>query len=54
VRATKRSLALSPLTTLEEQLDQEAREQALGYESSDLIEGLAAARERRAPRFEGR
>jgi enoyl-CoA hydratase/carnithine racemase len=54
VRATKRSLALSPLTTLEEQLDQEAREQALGYESSDLIEGLAAARERRAPAFEGR
>ena len=54
VRATKRSLALAPLTTLEEQLDQEAREQALGYESADLIEGLAATRERRAPRFEGR
>jgi len=29
VQATKRSLALSPLATLDEQLDQEAREQAL-------------------------
>ena len=54
VRATKRSLALSSLTTLEEQLDREAHEQALGYESADLIEGLAAARERRAPGFRGR
>ena len=54
VRATKRSLALSALRTLEEQLDQEAREQALGYESADLLEGLAAARARRAPRFTGR
>jgi enoyl-CoA hydratase/carnithine racemase len=54
VRATKRSLALSPLTTLEEQLDQEAREQALGYESNDLIEGLRAGRARRTPSFEGR
>jgi enoyl-CoA hydratase/carnithine racemase len=54
VRATKRSLALSANATLEEQLDQEAREQALGYESADLLEGLAAARERRTPRFTGR
>jgi len=54
VRATKRSLALSANAVLEEQLDQEAREQALGYESADLLEGLAAARERRAPRFTGR
>ena len=53
VRATKRSLALSPFRTLEEQLDQEAREQALGYESADLLEGLAAARARRPPRFTG-
>jgi enoyl-CoA hydratase len=54
VRATKRSLASSPLATLDQQLDQEAREQALCYESADLIEGLAAARERRAPAFKGR
>jgi enoyl-CoA hydratase len=54
VRATKRSLLASPRATLDEQLDQEAREQALCYESADLLEGLAAARERRAPRFSGR
>jgi len=54
VRATKRSLASSPGSTLDEQLDREAREQALCYESADLLEGLAAARERRAPRFTGR
>jgi enoyl-CoA hydratase len=53
VRATKRSLALSPVRSLEEQLDQEAREQALAYESADLLEGLAAARGRRPPRFTG-
>jgi enoyl-CoA hydratase/carnithine racemase len=53
VRATKGSLALSAHADLEEQLDQEAREQALGYETADLLEGLAAARARRAPRFEG-
>jgi enoyl-CoA hydratase len=54
VRATKRSLAESAASTLDEQLDREAREQALCYESADLLEGLAAARERRAPRFAGR
>ncbi len=54
VRATKRSLALSAHADVEEQLDTEAREQALGYETADLLEGLAAARARRAPRFEGR
>jgi enoyl-CoA hydratase len=54
VRATKRSLAGSAGNTLDEQLDQEAREQALCYESADLLEGLAAVRERRAPRFTGR
>jgi enoyl-CoA hydratase/carnithine racemase len=54
VRATKRSLALTPEATIDEQLDTEAREQALAYETADLLEGLAAARARRAPRFEGR
>ena len=53
VRAAKRSLARSPGATLSEQLDTEASEQALNYESRDLLEGIAAARERRSPRFSG-
>jgi enoyl-CoA hydratase/carnithine racemase len=53
VRAAKRSLARSAGATLSEQLDTEASEQALNYESRDLLEGIAAARERRAPRFSG-
>ncbi len=53
VRATKRSLARSAGATLSEQLDTEASEQALHYESRDLLEGIAAARERRRPRFRG-
>jgi enoyl-CoA hydratase len=53
VRGTKRSLALSPQASLEAQLDTEAAEQALCYESEDLQEGLAATRERRPPRFRG-
>jgi enoyl-CoA hydratase/carnithine racemase len=53
VRATKQSLARSTEATLSEQLDTEASEQALNYESQDLLEGIAAARERRSPRFDG-
>jgi enoyl-CoA hydratase/carnithine racemase len=53
VRATKRSLARSAASGLDEQLDTEASEQALNYESRDLLEGIAAARQRRSPRFEG-
>lgn len=53
VRATKQSLARSTEATLSEQLDTEASEQALNYESQDLLEGIAAARERRSPRFGG-
>jgi enoyl-CoA hydratase len=53
VRAAKKSLARSPGATLSEQLDTEAWEQALNYESQDLIEGIAAARERRSPHFRG-
>ena len=53
VRGTKRALAQSLDASLEDQLAFEAQEQALCYESVDLAEGLAAARARRAPHFEG-
>ncbi len=53
VRGTKRALEHSRNASLEDQLAFEAQEQALCYESADLAEGLAAARARRAPRFEG-
>jgi enoyl-CoA hydratase/carnithine racemase len=54
VRGTKRSLAASGASSLEDQLTREAREQALGYESDDMREGLSAAREGRAAGFQGR
>ena len=54
VRGAKRSLAQSAGASLAEQLGQEAAEQALCYESADLLEGLAAVREKRTPRFSGR
>lgn len=53
VRATKRALARSLDATLEDQLSFEAHEQAINFETADAQEGIAAARERRAPRFEG-
>jgi enoyl-CoA hydratase/carnithine racemase len=53
VRGAKRSLALSEGAELSAQLDREAAEQAICYESADLLEGLAAVREKRAPRFGG-
>lgn len=54
VRGTRRALRASLTASLDEQLDYEAEQQALCYESADLAEGLAAARERRAPRFQER
>jgi enoyl-CoA hydratase/carnithine racemase len=54
VRATRRALERSLSSSLDEQLDYEAEQQAICYESADLGEGLAAARERRTPRFTGR
>jgi enoyl-CoA hydratase/carnithine racemase len=54
VRGTKRALAHSLTASLDEQLDFEADQQALCYETEDLGEGLAAARERRPARFTGR
>jgi enoyl-CoA hydratase len=53
-RAVKRALARSPGASLEDQLGFEAREQAATLASRDAQEGLAAARERRKPAFEGR
>ena len=40
--------------SLEDQLQFEASEQAKNFESADAHEGLAAIREKRDPRFEGR
>jgi enoyl-CoA hydratase/carnithine racemase len=54
VRGVKRSLRRSEQASLEQQLGTEAEEQAACFESRDVREGLAAARERRAAKFEGR
>lgn len=54
VEGTRRALARSAAAGLEDQLSFEASEQAVCFETGDVQEGLAAARERRAPRFEGR
>jgi enoyl-CoA hydratase len=54
VRGVKRSLARSLAASFDDQLSFEASEQAGTFESRDAREGLAAARERRAPKFEGR
>ena len=51
VRGTKRALARSLDSDLAEQLDFEAVQQSLCYESADLAEGLAAARAGRPSRF---
>jgi enoyl-CoA hydratase len=53
-RAVKRALARSAGASLEDQLAFEADEQAATLASRDAREGLAAARERRRPIFEGR
>jgi enoyl-CoA hydratase/carnithine racemase len=54
VRGAKQALAQSAGATLDEQLRFEAEQQSRNYESRDLQEGIAAAREKRSPRFEGR
>jgi enoyl-CoA hydratase/carnithine racemase len=54
VRAVKQALRRSEAASLEDQLQFEAGEQAKNFESADAQEGLAAVRDRRDPRFEGR
>ena len=54
VRAVKQALRRSESHSLEDQLQFEASEQAKNFESADAHEGLAAIREKRAPRFQGR
>ena len=54
VRQLKQSLERAPRSTLAEHLDHEASAQAENYGTEDIVEGLAAGRERRAPRFAGR
>jgi enoyl-CoA hydratase len=54
VRGVKRSLRVTAGADLPAQLDVEAREQALCFATLDVREGLAAVREKREPRFEGK
>lgn len=52
-RGVKRALARSAGASLEDQLGFEAAEQSVCFETEDVQEGMAAARERRSPRFRG-
>ena len=53
VAGVKRALERSPDASLADQLGFEAEEQARGFASQDLREGLDAAAKRREPRFRG-
>ncbi len=54
VAGLKQALDRSAGASLDDQLAFEAAQQAVCYQTDDIREGLAAARERRAPRFQGR
>jgi enoyl-CoA hydratase len=53
-RSLKQGLAHSLDSDLAGQLDFEAASQAVNFESEDMLEGIAAARERRPASFQGR
>jgi len=53
-RLTKQAVAQSLSNDLETQLDLEARLQSEAGASEDFMEGIAAFREKRTPRFQGR
>ena len=54
VRQLKVSLEAARTSSLSEQLALEAANQAVNYGTEDLVEGLAAGRDRRPPEFTGR
>ena len=54
VRQLKTTLAMVDDSDLDGAVEREAACQAISYGTDDLVEGLAAARERRDPRFTGR
>ncbi len=54
VRAVKQALRRSEDSSIEDQLQFEASEQARNFESQDAHEGIAAVREKRDPSFAGR
>jgi len=51
---TKRAIYLAERNDLETMLEYEGLAQPITMGTSDLLEGIAAVREKRAPRFEGR
>jgi 2-(1,2-epoxy-1,2-dihydrophenyl)acetyl-CoA isomerase len=51
---TKKALSLGMVQNLEDQLELEAELQQEASETDDFREGIAAFRQRREPRFEGR
>ncbi len=53
IRSLKRGLSQTEGNDLSGQLDVEAAEQAICYESQDMLEGISAGRERREPEFKG-
>lgn len=54
VRAVKRALRRTENSSIEDQLQFEASEQARNFESQDAQEGISAVREKRSPKFTGK